>query len=129
MIFEIPTFMFAVLGSLTFWIVYGLVTMVMTVICMRILFPYVLKGLKSDKPLEVVKKGWHSITYGYEEYIGSLLICFLFWPIIVWGVIVYAFVYYVLGFIAKIFYQVFRWVICKVDDTIPNVKVVKEERE
>ena len=118
-------FMFAVLGSVTFWVIYGLVTIVMAMVTMRLYFPFVLKALKSDEP--VVKKGYSRTCYGKDDIVFCTGFCLLAWPLLLTLAVVWTLIYEVLyKLIFVYFFKGFRLLLCKVDDLIPIVKITKE---
>ena len=108
-------FMTAVLGSVIFWIAYGLVSFVMGIACMRITAPETHRGILG---------GYKPRYLEWFEVVFIILANFIGWPLIILGVII--------QFICKLIYKIvfckmigpgFQFLYKATDKAIPDVKI------
>ena len=121
-------FMFAVLGSMTFWVIYGLVTIVMTMVCFRFCFPNCHTYFMEKETLELDSDGdWpknDSYINNYSVF-WAMLLCFVTWPLISIAIVLGCILYAVYMFFAKLILPAMAGLFRLVDRAIPTVKITK----
>ncbi len=125
-------FMLAVLGSITFWVVYGLVTIVMTMVCFRFCFPNCHTFFMEREALELDNKldsdgDWkpNDIYINNTNVFWAMLLCFVTWPIISMAMAIAGILYVVYMFFAKLIFPAVASLFRLVDRAIPKVKISK----
>ncbi len=112
-------FMVAVLGSVTFWVIYGLITLVIGTVCIRLIAP--------DTHRCIVAGNTHagSSYMCWEGVVIVALLNYALWPVILAAAFVYYFIKIVIGkfLFSKVIGPAFQLLYKNVDKAVPNVRI------
>ena len=110
-------FMFGVLGSSMFWLIYFAISLFIGTLIFRKLFPNVFEFFTTGS----CKVGGNGANggIGYFEVISSCIIIYIGWPVII--------ILYTTTFIIKfLFMDIFKRAIIYIDKHTPEFKIVKK---
>ena len=105
------SFLFATLGSVTFWVLYFVLSIFMLVIVTKTIAP---------RTHSYITGGERHRSYEYIDYTLLTIVNFIFWPFVMIGVICY------FGG-AKIGIPLLRKAFIAIDKLIPTIKFEKKE--
>jgi hypothetical protein len=116
------TFLFAVLGSVMFWIGYVFITVFIGTLLFKHLMPVLYNGIIS---------GWsiYKFENKFDEQFSIIVACiiclYLFWPVLL-IIVIFKFILKILW---KTFWKFFTKTVIKIDQNLPEISFKKKEEE
>ena len=108
------SFMFGVLGSVFFWITFGILSVVMGSIVLKHVAP---------RTFEFILTGNKHVFLDYVDIFFSVLAVYLFWPIFI---IVWLAKFIIINFTAKVFWPLFCKAVKFSVNIIPEISIKRK---
>lgn len=109
------SFLLAWLGSALFWAMYVVLTLVGSIISLRVIAPNtmdVIRGVRSSSR--------YPFVFGKASVATLIMVHVLFWQIVLISLIIWKIIELIFG---KIFCGIYKYI----DNIIPNIKIEREE--